>query len=266
MDERDGKLQGGELEVKSPAMLWLENYWYHYKWHTLAAIFIIIVVVVCTLQMCSREEIDVQIMYAGNDDISQLRGDAELSEHEELIKAICRFVGDRDGDGKRTAGVLNLFIPSDEHIAELLEQLGDEYEINEPLVRSNLESFNSNIVYGDYYICIIGDHLLEMKQAEDEKDNPFVKITEYLPEGAEYVFGDESTESDGYVLASEYGVYLHSTPLADNPAFSELDRNTVIVMRRFSEVTSAFASSRSEAYFRFSEDTLRKMLADEAYE
>ena len=264
MDERS---EINATEVKSPFSAWLENYWYHYKWHTIAVVFVIIVAVVCTMQMCNRTEIDINIMYAGNDDISQLREDgADLSEYEQLMKACMRFVPDRDGDGTRNVGLLNLFIPSDERIAEILEEMGDKYEINEALVRDNLATFNTNVVYGEYYICIIGDHLLESKVTENEEDNPFVKITEYLPEGASYTYGDENTVYGGYVLASDYGVYLNSTPLKDNPAFASLSPNTVIAMRRFSEVTSTFSSSKAEKYFRYCEDVIRRMLADEAYE
>ena len=263
MSERDD-LPAGDGGVKSSFTAWLDNFWYHYKWHTIAIVFIIAVVVICTLQMCDRTEMDINILYAGNDDISMTRDGEELSEYEELVKACLRFIADRDGDGKRTPAVLNLFIPSDEKIAEI--ESDPKVEVNEALVRENLSTFNSNVVFGDYYICIIGEHLLDMKVTKDEKDNPFVKITNYLPEGADYVYGDKDTVHDGYVLCSDYGVYLHSTPLKDNPAFSELDKNTVIVMRKFSEVTSNFSTSKAEDYFRFCEDVLRKMLIDEAYE
>ncbi len=44
----------------------LENYWYHYKWHTILAVFALCVIAVCTSQCATKSETDVMIMYAGN--------------------------------------------------------------------------------------------------------------------------------------------------------------------------------------------------------
>ena len=45
---------------------WLDNFWYHHKWATIAALFLVIVLTVCVLQMCSREEKgDITVVTAG---------------------------------------------------------------------------------------------------------------------------------------------------------------------------------------------------------
>ncbi len=267
MDEKEQNInESPNIKVGTKFSAWLDNYWYHYKWHTIAALFVIFIVTICTVQTCSRTEMDIQIMYAGNDDIKMLSGGEELSEYEVLMKAVRRFVPDRDGDGGRNVALLTLFLPSDKRVAELKEELGKGYELNYTLINDNSETFDANIVYGDYYICILSSHLLDKKTVSDEANNPFVKITHYLPEGAEYSYGAENSDTGGYVLHSDYGVYLSSTPLADNPGFSELSADTVIAMRKFSDVTSAFSTSKSEDYFRYTEDVLRRMLKDEAYE
>ena len=55
----------GELHLRSPFLKKLDNFFYHYKWHTVAALFLAIVIIVCSLQTCSKESYDVEIMYAG---------------------------------------------------------------------------------------------------------------------------------------------------------------------------------------------------------
>ena len=40
------KMQGGELRVENRFTRWLDNYWYHYKWHTVIGVFVLIVVLI----------------------------------------------------------------------------------------------------------------------------------------------------------------------------------------------------------------------------
>ena len=262
----DEKNTSPEIKLGASGKLaeWLDNYWYHYKWHTVAVIFVLLVVIICTFQTCRRTETDIQIMYAGRENISMSRGENEFSEYEELVMALRRFVPDRDGDGSVNVDLLPLFLPSAEEIKKLEAEMEDGYELNYTLIGDNRKTFDSNIIFGDYYICLISADLLDEKASDNEAECPFVKITHYLPEGADYTYERAAgTENrGGYILHSEWGVYLSSTPLADKPGFSELPENTVIAMRKFSEVTSNFSRGKSEAYFRYNEDVLRKMLAD----
>ena len=56
----------GDAAVKSGWQAWLENFWYHYKWHTIASVFVLLVVTIITVQMCTRTTYDAYIVYAGN--------------------------------------------------------------------------------------------------------------------------------------------------------------------------------------------------------
>ena len=41
-----------------------ENFWYYHKWKVIIAVFFVVVFIVCSLQMCSRDEQDITVMYA----------------------------------------------------------------------------------------------------------------------------------------------------------------------------------------------------------
>jgi hypothetical protein len=202
-------------------------------------------------------------MYAGNTDLKMTRGGADKSEYEELFLALKRHVGDKNGDGERTLNLLNLFLPSNEVIAEI-EARNDGTEVNYTLIRDNDSSFRQNIVYGNYYICLISEHLFT-EWTKDERSNPFAPITEYLPEGAEYTVGDTAADGE-YILPNEYGVYLSSTPLAKKAGYSLLPSDTVICFRRHLKSTSKVGGVKSEDYYKSCEDVLRLMLIDKAYE
>ena len=45
-EQRKIKEQGGAIAVQNPVLKWLDNYWYHYKWHTIVVAFFIFVGIV----------------------------------------------------------------------------------------------------------------------------------------------------------------------------------------------------------------------------
>lgn len=49
---------------------WFKNYWYYYKWRVIAAAFILIIIVFCTVQCATQERYAIFITYAGPDHIS----------------------------------------------------------------------------------------------------------------------------------------------------------------------------------------------------
>ena len=260
----------GDVKIKTSFSAWLDNFLYHYKWHAIAVLFIIFVVVICTVQTCSKTSYDLHVVYAGDKDVKMSADAGKKSEYEELLLAIRKYSPDRDGDGNRNVSLQNLYLPSAEEIARLealikeLKEKGEEsFEISYSLISNNQSTFESDLIFGDYHIYFISDSLL-FANTKTEASNPFTNIRGYLPEGSEAVIGNADTESGGYVLASEYGVYLHSTPLANEPGFSSLPENTVIALRKYSPQTSGLSTVGSEEYFRYNEGVLRNLLSGKA--
>ena len=61
MDERNEKI-GTDAKIHLPTNEKLENFWYHYKWHTITAVFVIVVGVILTLQLCTKVDFDLLFM------------------------------------------------------------------------------------------------------------------------------------------------------------------------------------------------------------
>ena len=97
--------------------------------------------------------------------------------------------------------------PSDEQIKEYEESIGKDEEINYALLSENDKTFRECMMYGEFYICILSEHLLE-EWSKNGDFVPFLPIADYLPEGAKFVTGGTAPDEETYVLASEYGVYL----------------------------------------------------------
>ena len=227
---------------------WVANFFYHYKWHTIIALFLVFAIIVCSVQMCRRTEYDVYVLYAGGTDIdmtvSQSTGQ---SEYLLLCDAIAKYSKDFDENGSKTVNLQNLFLPSEKEIAEI--EADKEREVNYRLIAEHNESFKNNIYTGEYYVCFIAEHLY--REWAEKESVPFARIGQYLPEGADVE------------LAGEHGVYLRSTELYSEAGFSMLGEDTVICIRLYSDVSLLFGDKENREVYANSEELLRSLLAGE---
>jgi hypothetical protein len=249
--------------IRHPFISFLDNFWYHYKWHTIVALVLIFAIVFSTVQVFNKPKYDLYIMYAGGTDVRMTGSGGEESDYAKLHSAVKRYVADGNGDGERTISLLNLYLPSAEQIKKV-ESINDGTEINYTLIWQNDESFRQNIVYGNYYVCLISEHLYR-EWTKEASSNPFTKVTDYLPTDAEYTLGKQDTEAEGYVLPGEFGVYLSSTPLSERPGFDKLGEDTVLCLRRYTKASSKVSGIAAEDYYANCEQIFRLMLADKAY-
>ena len=242
----------GDVKIKSPFLENLENFFYHYKWHTLIALFLVFTISICSFQMCSKTSYDLYIMYAGGTSIPLTPYENEAdSRHVQLLSATKRFVCDYDDDGNRNVNLLNLYIPSSEQISEI-ESAKDGTVVDYSLLAKQKDTFNQYMFYGDYYIVMISEELYD-GLISNENNNPLAPISSLLPENA---------EEANYRLAGDFGVYLSSTPLWDNPGFSNLDEDTILCIRRYSSIGK---NKKDTEFYAHNENVFRLMLQDKAY-
>lgn len=241
----------GDIKIKSPFMKKLENFFYHYKWHTIIGVFVVFALTLCIFQTCKKTTYDAYIMYAGGKNLRTVEEGETESTFVILYKTMGFYVGDYDADGERNASLSDIYLPSPEEI----DKLEDEGNVPYSLLEDNDELFRNNLLSGNYYVCLISEHLLNEWTTGDA--NPFVPIASYLPEGAEISDG----EGDGYRLASDYGVYLSSTPVGDEPGFKYLPDDTVICLRKYSKAASP--GKRGKIIYENSEKFLRALLKGE---
>ncbi len=244
-NEQD-KISGAKITVKSPFGQWLENFLYHYKWHTVIALVLAFAIIMCSVQMCTKTEFDAYVLYAGGTNIRETASQGDISDKQKITSALMQYCEDYNGDGERRLDFLNLFMPSDEEI-EKIQQSG-EWEVNFALVSQNNEAFKNHMYFGRYQICFLSEHLY-MKWTEDKENTPIAPIAPYLPEGSEL-----------RVAQGGYGVYLKSSPLAEKAGFNIMSEDTVICIRRMSLMSESFDKSENEEYFKRSEEILRKLL------
>lgn len=228
MDENKNTQIEDIKEEKQSFSKWLDNYWYHYKWHTIAVIFVLVVAIVCTVQLVNRNEYDAVIAYAGSKDVSKKAENGDVAEIVTMQSSLKDVVDDVDENGEVSVSLETFFWLSaseikalEAELAEKREDGGVVEEINYALLTSNRDTVNSLILSSEYFLWFMSDDLYEYIKASSDESR----------------FIDLAAMPDGDSTAEFYGedtcaVYLKSTEFYKMPGICDLPEDTLIVVRR----------------------------------
>ncbi len=115
-----------------------ENYWYHYKWHTLLGIFVAFCLIFTVADHITRKASDFDITYIG-----------DYMDYEGLSAAITRdcgdLIGDINNDGVIKTEINNIYTT---------ENLASDSDIN------LWQRVDMDIINGQSYIYLVDEHLL----------------------------------------------------------------------------------------------------------
>ncbi len=187
----------------------IANYWYYYKWHTLIAVFFVVVLSILIAQMVTREDYDINILYAGPELIS----DNDSAELCSLASQI--MPKDYDGDGTKRAALNHLLIMTDEQLQDAYDAGLSPYVLNNKKIRENRELLTSNAYAGDFLIYFLSEECyLPLKEA-----GAFVPLDDYgIKNGVRY---------------DDYAVLLHTLDIAKfSTVLDKLPNDTVVCLRK----------------------------------
>ncbi|MBQ7363100.1 MAG: hypothetical protein IJW48_01475 [Clostridia bacterium] len=219
----------------------VENFWYHYKWHSIVAVFVIIAVTVCTLQMCSKERFDNYILYAGGYGISR-NGADDVAEYSIILSSMKKVSRDVDENGEIVTSFLDLYAPTP---SEMDASGSDLYN----LTIENFDRLKYELISGsEYYVCLLSEYNYD-EYKEWDGVRIFTPLAPYTKEGNEYEYYDECA------------IYLHSTEFGELDGLKNLPDDTLIVLRSLSAVASAFGRDESQKNFEYGEELMRSILA-----
>ena len=222
-----------------------ENYWYHYKWHTVVAAFLVLVITVCSLQMCKKDEYDGFVMYAGAGEISKSSSDGDISDYAKSLSSLKGYFSDTDESGSVGVSYLTLFLPSEDELRELESR--DDYYVDYSMISNSSEVFKDNMRYSTYYLVFLSEDW----------------YFEYAEKSEGYFESLENFQlSDSANVAGEYGVYLSSLPIYAKDGISSLPENTVVCLRRLSAVASTFDKRENEKAYSSAKEAFLKIISE----
>lgn len=234
---REEKREGREIRFGAPQKRperehgklyrWFDNFWYHHKWATIAALVIILVLSVCIFQMCSREEEgDVTLITAGPYGFTA--NEAGLND---LKKCLATYVaGDYNGNGIKDVTLHSYTIFSEAEAAEYegrVDENGESLGLRVDRYQNTqaYQSFTQYLTTGDAAVMFVSPWLA---QEYATTTNALVNLNELLG----------TTPENGVAIARAggesvcYGVRLSETALwRENSAIRDnLPEDTVICL------------------------------------
>lgn len=248
MDEKD---KFGDVSIKSPFVAKLENFWYHYKWHSIISAFLVVVLIICSFQMCTRTTYDVNILYAGAYKLDKTSSSGDISPYLGTVSSLKRVSRDFDENGSVDVNLLDLFVMTNEEISEFYQNEDNAgKEINEIQIRDNTETLETTLLMSNYYVCFLSESLF-LKYEELHDGAIFADLSPYAKTGKEYEY------------ASERGIYIRSLDFYGMPYISSLPDDTVVCIRRLSDVSGLFGGGEATESFRRAEILIREILGND---
>ena len=229
-EAREIRLGGGKKRAEKEngkLYRWLDNFWYHHKWATLATLFLVIVITVCALQMCSREEKgDVTVVTAGP--YGFVTNEAGLLDLKNCLSTY--LPDDYNGNGIRDITVHSYSIFSEEEALELenrLDENGDPAGIAIDRYQNTQEysNFSQYLQTGDAAVLFLSPWLAEEYSTRSGALVNFTELLSNAPENGVFT----TLEGKGTVC---YGIKLCETVLwRENSAVrNTLPEDTVVCL------------------------------------
>ena len=228
----------GEVTTPSTSKEKLQNFWYHYKWHTAVSLLLVITLLVCSLQFCSKESYDAYILYAGNKRIGRTNQDGDVAEIVTLISSLKRVTGDFDENGEVSLNFTGLYYLN----AEQTSKVG---ATETALLTNDKSSLSGILEHSEYYLCFISPDVYEAYHKVGDNEL-FIELDEYKEKNPELVYYSNSA------------IYLSSTAAYQLPALGNLPEDTLICIRRPSVLGAK--SDKHLGYFEDAKEILKNIL------
>ncbi len=211
--EQDEKIYTEGIAPRGKTLKWLDNFWYHHKWVTIGVAFFLVVAIICTVQMCTKEKNDIILVYAGRNQLSV----EQTEKISQALSAVCPE--DFDGDGKKNIALSHYCIMSETQIREIeaqTDEAGHAGFVDKSYISSQRDTYDNYIQTGDVSVLLLDKELYESLLANNRLEK-LSDVLGYNPENA----------------MSEYGVCLGDTALYDEfGVMKYIPEDTVVCILR----------------------------------
>lgn len=246
--QNDGdKLQAGDIVAASPALRWLDNFWYHNKWTVIVVTFFVAVLLIGIVQMVGRPKYDTSVCLASPYKMNK----EERAELEKLMTRICPE--DFNGNGEKLINIVEYQIYSEEEYESEVDRYEamtdeegnpDQFQINRKFNSDEYKNFSNFTMTGETSVYILSPYLYGILcDAERLKPLSEVYTDGTLPAGA---------------LPDGFGIALKDTDFYKyNPAAQVYPENAILCLHK------PTISGRSKNEARYAEDmAFFKAIAD----
>lgn len=154
--QREDKLDAEFQVQKSPFLAWLDNFWYHYKWHVIVIVFFVSVIALCVGQFVSKPKYDTNFAIGSWYRMSE----DQKSDYAEVINHL--LPEDYDGNGSKNVNIMVYQIYSNEDVEEekkIAEAESEKYFFNTKYNTDEFNNFSQFTMTGECSVFLISPHL-----------------------------------------------------------------------------------------------------------
>lgn len=225
---------------RSPFRRKLDNFWFHYKFHAITTLCVVLMLAIMIPQCLFRPSYDAYILYAGP------MMDCSGGETVQGVQSSLLGLGmpDYNGDGKREVMYRPLFLLSQEQQEEMAKE--DPNFSRNTFLAENRNLFSSELAVGECYICLLDPSIfLDLKD-----DGWIVNMNEILAPG--------DIPVNGY---DDFGVPLSSLDFGKYFAgFNNMPKDTVLCFRYMTVTADMAAGEQTSEKRQNAIDLFRRML------
>ncbi|MBQ8431836.1 MAG: hypothetical protein IJX28_03025 [Clostridia bacterium] len=216
IEEKEDKLAAGEITERSRFSLWMENFWYHYKFQAIVVMAAIFIFAVCFVQCTQRETGDLTVSFAGP---YVLEGD----EREGVLDVLNAVAPRTEEGGERLSVILSTYpIYNEEELRALYTDpetgICDEsgYQTAKGYNADRLKNFGSYLMTGESAVLLVCPYVYEYQNVKEKLARPLSDL-----------YGDNlpAASYDGYAIRlGDTELYRYY------PALQVLPADTLLVL------------------------------------
>lgn len=167
-DSKQQKLEAGEIVVpKGKFALWWENYWYHYKFHTIVVLFAIFVCTVCFVQCSQKESGDLTVTFAG------ACGFENAEDRDNLIEVLNAVAPKSEQKDEKLSVLLTTYsIFSEEELrARFTDEEGKfdsaSFQTAKGFNNDHLDTFGTYLMTGESPVLLTSEFVFDYQNMEE---------------------------------------------------------------------------------------------------
>ena len=214
---------------------WFENFWYHYKTHTIIVVVALLTVVICTTQLITNEKYDYYVLYAG----PQILAVQDLSY---IQRAIASAGADQNGDGEVKVALKDVVMLSPEERAKAAEE--KDADFNAEFIHTEMNDYYQQIMAGDAAVMLLSPYMYEQAKASG-LFMPLAEIFDEIP--------DSAYDETGILLSeTEFGTSFNG--------IDDLPDDTILCIRRITSFQNLRNSKKAEKDFAANLELFKSMV------
>ena len=181
-EKREEKLAGGEIVIRNRMFTWLDNFWYHYKWHVIVIAFFVMVSAICFVQCGTKNKTDAMIAFAGSTSLSG-------EDYEPILDVLESLVPTEDGE-KQVFGWHGFSIYDEETLKKLYTDPNNNklsqaaYSNAKQFNTNNIRDFSTYVLTGDSAIWFVSEYIYQYQELDQRVVSLAETFGSKIPEGA----------------------------------------------------------------------------------